>query len=88
VPECLSCGRTFEASRRDASYCSDACRQQAYRDRRRASRNVTDDTEPTPDLRRLGAWSDVTRRWLRAHSGQVIASLKVQFRAGEGMSVE
>lgn len=38
------CGRWFAACLRDAKYCSDRCRQQAYRDRRR----------PTP-IERLAA---------------------------------
>ncbi len=88
MPECLTCGRSFEA-RSDARYCSDACRQQAYRDRRRGNCNaVTDAQAPSPKGRRVGGLSDVTRAWLRAHKGQRIAALKVRFRKGEGMSVK
>ena len=32
---CATCDRTFEASRPDARYCSDACRMRAYRERQR-----------------------------------------------------
>jgi hypothetical protein len=32
--ECEQCGETFTATRRDARYCSGACRQRAYRARR------------------------------------------------------
>ncbi|MFB7584561.1 MULTISPECIES: hypothetical protein [Streptomyces] len=41
VAHCPSCGRRFahgHGHRRDAVYCSHACRQAAYRDRRRAER--------------------------------------------------
>jgi hypothetical protein len=31
---CLVCGETFEAVRADARYCSNACRQDAYRKRK------------------------------------------------------
>jgi hypothetical protein len=88
VRECLTCGRSFEASRSDACYCSDACRQKAYRDRRRESCNVTSDTERDGAVRRrIGAMTDATRRWLKSHKGP-IASLKVEFRKGEGMTVK
>lgn len=32
---CRQCGATFEAARADAAYCSPACRQKAYRARKR-----------------------------------------------------
>lgn len=32
---CEACGEWFEAARRDAIYCSSACRQRAYRERKR-----------------------------------------------------
>jgi hypothetical protein len=31
--ECADCGQTFQPRRVDARYCSDACRQKAYRER-------------------------------------------------------
>ena len=31
--ECLTCGALFTPKRADARYCSNACRQKAYRDR-------------------------------------------------------
>lgn len=34
--ECTTCGAVFDASRRDAETCSSACRQKAYRQRRRS----------------------------------------------------
>lgn len=33
---CATCGGTYERSRTDARYCSSACRQKAYRERRAA----------------------------------------------------
>jgi len=38
---CEMCGETFELTRTDAKFCSDACRQRAYRQRR-----VTDNASP------------------------------------------
>jgi predicted nucleic acid-binding Zn ribbon protein len=32
---CGSCGESFQSVRRDAQFCSDACRQRAHRKRRR-----------------------------------------------------
>jgi hypothetical protein len=32
--DCAACGRSFTPTRRDAAYCSSACRQNAYRRRR------------------------------------------------------
>src|SRR5262249_17935297 len=41
---CSACGKTFEPTRADAQYCSDACRQRAHRNRVRC---VTDNTPVT-----------------------------------------
>ena len=35
---CVVCDEQFEAKRRDALYCSDQCRQQAFRDRSKRTR--------------------------------------------------
>lgn len=35
IAVCRRCGADFDAPRRDTAYCSDACRQAAYRDRKR-----------------------------------------------------
>ena len=37
---CLACGRVFYAGRPEARYCRPACRQRAYRNRRRIRRNL------------------------------------------------
>jgi hypothetical protein len=37
---CVSCGTSITGRRRGASYCSNACRQRAYRDRGRAPRGA------------------------------------------------
>ena len=34
--DCVVCGQGFQARRRDAGYCSDACRMRAYRARKAA----------------------------------------------------
>jgi predicted nucleic acid-binding Zn ribbon protein len=34
---CASCGRPFVGIRADARYCSNACKQRAYRQRREAA---------------------------------------------------
>ena len=39
--ECVVCGQPFEPARAGALYCSDACRQRAYR-QRKAAESVTD----------------------------------------------
>ena len=36
-PICTACGKPFEPKRSDASFCSSACRQRAYRQRRAPS---------------------------------------------------
>lgn len=36
--KCLTCGKEFDAVIRKARYCSDACRQLAYRNRRDINR--------------------------------------------------
>ena len=35
VSTCEVCGTIFTSTRRDAAYCSGACRQKAYRDRQK-----------------------------------------------------
>ncbi|HCU38262.1 MAG TPA: hypothetical protein DGT21_23425 [Armatimonadetes bacterium] len=39
-----TCGRLFLSARRDAKYCSPACRKRAERLRKRSARNVVDDS--------------------------------------------
>jgi hypothetical protein len=46
LARCEKCGSPYEPSRRDAVYCSNACRQAAYRAR-------TADAEPLSYLERL-----------------------------------
>ena len=38
--ECEDCGKSFEADRNDAKFCSSACKQKAYRKRQRTSRSA------------------------------------------------
>lgn len=45
IPQCWGCGEEL-AGRSDARYCSGACRQKAYRDRKRI-------------LDRYGSWENV-----------------------------
>lgn len=40
---CAACDRQFDARRSDSRYCSSACRQRAYRDRKRGTRDGSDD---------------------------------------------
>lgn len=49
VNNCLHCGQEFEATRSDKKYCSDSCKQQAYKSRKNrengnAIGNMEDDT--------------------------------------------
>lgn len=49
---CEVCGLVFRASRRDARFCGDACRQRAHRDRSVTEEEVSVTEEPeavTPD---------------------------------------
>jgi hypothetical protein len=80
---CLACGRDF-VGRVGAKYCSSACRQKAYRSRKRNA--VTDDTARDDAIRRLGGMSSVTRDWLRSHDGPLL-SVTVGFVKGEGMTL-
>lgn len=43
---CLQCGQEFKATRSDKKYCSDSCKQQAYKSRQNGDSigNVEDDT--------------------------------------------
>jgi hypothetical protein len=56
---CQKCGREFPARRSDARYCSDACRQAAYRQRVRPMWLLLREVEPslsaseTEKLRRM-----------------------------------
>lgn len=43
--KCISCDRGFMPSRADSLYCSSACRQRAYRDRKRLSGHLSDQEE-------------------------------------------
>ena len=55
---CDVCGRSLAGKRRDAKYCSAACRQYAYRKRKRAEeRNEErDNDERKPWWQRLRDW--------------------------------
>jgi hypothetical protein len=44
---CVNCGSSISGRRRGASYCSNACRQRAYRDRARDSRSLGTVLGPT-----------------------------------------
>ncbi len=50
IASCRFCGEAFTASRSDAAYCSNACRQAAYR-RRRVTDNGTAPVRLTYELR-------------------------------------
>jgi hypothetical protein len=49
--KCLSCDRSFRPARRDACYCSAACRQKAHR-----ARSATDDLDLEIEATRLRYW--------------------------------
>lgn len=44
---CVVCGKHFDAVRKDAKYCSPACRSKAYRDRVRTVRTAAPKLETT-----------------------------------------
>lgn len=62
---CDGCSEAIRGARSDAVYCSSACRQQAYRDRRRFRARWGDDPDEAlrqlmAELQMRGYWSGVT----------------------------
>jgi hypothetical protein len=82
---CEVCGSEFKG-RSGAKYCSGACRQKAYRERRKRN-GVTHEAPSNDVVRRIGGMSSVTRDWLRKHKGPLLVCV-VGFSKGEPMRIE
>jgi hypothetical protein len=60
VKRCARCGRMFRGLRSDALYCSLACRQGAYRDRRAGPYPASPQERKAPTMRAQGARTQQT----------------------------
>ena len=59
---CEDCGRpTDEHARKDARYCSSACRQRAYRERSRPQPSDEEAARMIAELARMAAWFEQMR---------------------------
>jgi hypothetical protein len=80
VTRCVVCQKRFKASRKDARYCSDACRQRAAR-----SRAQVDDLDRQIHDARVLYWTLVRRKAeaLGTSPSQVVTA-EAQFVDGDG----
>jgi hypothetical protein len=65
---CAACGELFGHTRRDAAYCSAACRQRAYRQRstgrpRPVDTLIAELTRIADELERHGMYNDMAPAW-------------------------
>lgn len=68
---CAQCGQGFQASRRDAKFCSDACRKAASRDRVAVSADIprTEPVKPRSQLQHNLATAEAWLEWKRQYEG-------------------